>query len=103
VLVASATIDGHAVALRLERADTLTLLRWVDVRPVMPWCQELTAVHTPNSEDARDLKREAKVDIIMNCEATAREQIATATPRHFATRVSATRWWRRGMATTKRS
>jgi hypothetical protein len=36
VLVASATIDGHAVALRLERADTLTLLRWVDVRPVVP-------------------------------------------------------------------
>ena len=36
VLVASATIDGHAVALRLERADTLTLRRWVDVRPVMP-------------------------------------------------------------------
>jgi len=51
VLVASATIDGHAVALRLERADTLTLLRWVDVRPVMPWCQELTVVHTPSSRD----------------------------------------------------
>jgi hypothetical protein len=46
VLVASATIDGHAVALRLERADTLTLPRWVDARPVMPWCQELTVVRT---------------------------------------------------------
>jgi len=51
VLVASATIDGHAVALRLERADTLTIRRWVDVRPVMPWCQELTVVHTPNNGD----------------------------------------------------
>jgi hypothetical protein len=51
VLVASATIDGHAVALRLERADTLTIRRWVDVRPVMPWGQERTAVHTPNSRD----------------------------------------------------
>ena len=51
MLVASATIDGHAVALRLERADTLTLPRWVDVRPVMPWCQELTAVRIPNGRD----------------------------------------------------
>jgi hypothetical protein len=34
VLVASATIDGHAVALRLERADTLTIRRWVAARPV---------------------------------------------------------------------
>jgi hypothetical protein len=34
VLVASATIDGHAVALRLERADTLTIRHWVDARPV---------------------------------------------------------------------
>ena len=51
MLVASATIDGHAVALRLERADTLTIRHWVDVRPVMPCCQELTAVRTPNSRD----------------------------------------------------
>jgi prophage tail gpP-like protein len=51
VLVASATIDGHAVALRLERADTFTIRRWVDVRPVMPWRQELTVVRTPNSRD----------------------------------------------------
>ena len=51
MLVASATIDGHAVALRLERADTLTIPRWVDVRPVMPWCQERTVVRTPNSRD----------------------------------------------------
>ena len=34
VLVASATIDGHAAALRLERADTLTLHCWVDARQV---------------------------------------------------------------------
>ena len=34
MLVASATIDGHAVALRLERADILTIPRWVDARPV---------------------------------------------------------------------
>jgi hypothetical protein len=34
VLVALATIDGHAVALRLERADTLTIPCWVDARPV---------------------------------------------------------------------
>ena len=34
VLVASATIDGHAAALRLKRADTLTLRCWVDARPV---------------------------------------------------------------------
>jgi hypothetical protein len=39
------------MALRLERADTLTIPRWVDVRPVMPWCQELTVVRTPNSRD----------------------------------------------------
>jgi hypothetical protein len=51
VLVASATIDGHAMALRLERADTFTIGRWVDARPVMPWCQALTVVHTPNSRD----------------------------------------------------
>ena len=51
MLVASATIDGHAVALRLERADTLTIRRWVDVRPVMPRCQERTVVRTPNSRD----------------------------------------------------
>jgi hypothetical protein len=34
VLVASATIDGHAAALRLGRADTFTLHSWVDARPV---------------------------------------------------------------------
>jgi hypothetical protein len=61
VLVASATIDGHAVALRLERADTLTLPRWVDARPVMPWCQELTVVRTPNSRRrGSDLRRQTE-------------------------------------------
>ena len=80
MLVASATIDGHAVALRLERADTLTLPRWVDARPVMPWCQELTVVHPRTAVTRETLSTKAKVDIIMNCESTPREQLATATP-----------------------
>jgi len=69
----------------------------------MPWCQELTVVHPRTAVTRETLSTEAKVDIIINCESTAREQLATATPRHFAPRVSAITWWRSGMATTKRS
>jgi len=47
------------------------------------------------------LSTEAKVDIIINCESTAREQLATATPRHFAPRVSAMTWW--GVAWPRRT
>jgi len=49
------------------------------------------------------LSTEAKVDIIMNCESTAREQLATATPAALRAAGVSDDVVGRGMATTKRS